>query len=178
MDAGLAQSYPFKLQGMLRARYATQTIDVANEGRPGEDAVDGSRRFPSVLRAAAPHVVILLHGGNDITFSGAAGVRRTADYLNTMAREARLYGSRVMLCTLLPQRAGGLRAGDPAAVAAYNRAVRDIARGEGAILIDFEALGFDLRLIGVDGLHPTEEGYTRMAQLIFDRARAAFEVTP
>jgi lysophospholipase L1-like esterase len=95
-----------------------------------------------------------------------------------MAREARLAGSQVMICTLLPPRPGGFRAADPAVIAAYNRALRDVARGEAAIFIDFEALGFELRLIGLDGLHPTEEGYARMAEILFSRARALFEITP
>jgi lysophospholipase L1-like esterase len=177
MSAGLPESYPFKLQAMLGGRYTAQTIQIENEGRPGEAAEDGVRRFSSVLRTANPEVVILLHGVNDVSFQGLPGVPRTAGFINTMAREARLTGKQVMICTLPPNRSGGFRAADPAVIAAYNRALRDIARGEGAILVDFEAL-FDLRLIGMDGLHPTEPGYTRMAEILFAQARRLFEIAP
>ena len=177
-DAGLPQSYPFKFQSLLADRYRDQIIDVVNEGRPGETAADGWARFPGVVRAVAPEVVILLHGVNDVSVFGLSAVSRTAGFVNAMAREARLAGSEVMICTMLPQRPGGLRAGDPAVIAAYNRALRDIARGENARLIDFDVLGFDLRLIGVDGLHPTEDGYTRVADILFGQARALFEVSP
>jgi lysophospholipase L1-like esterase len=61
-------------------------------------------------------------------------------------------------------------------IAAYDRALREVARGEGAFLVDFEAMGFELRLIGADGLHPTEEGYQRMAEILFDQARTWFEL--
>jgi lysophospholipase L1-like esterase len=176
-SAGLPQSYPFKLQTLLASRYQTQVIAVTNEGKPGEAAADGVTRFPSVLRAAAPDVVILLHGVNDVTFQGLPGVPRVADYINTMARDARLFGSRVILCTLPPHRPGGFRAADPAVITAYNRALRTIARGEGAILVDLETL-VDVRLIGLDGLHPTEEGYARMAEILFDQVRASFELAP
>jgi lysophospholipase L1-like esterase len=178
MSAGLPESYPYKFQALMRARYTAQTIDVTNEGRPGESAQDGVRRFPSVLRAAAPEVVILMHGINDVTFLGMAGVTRTADYVNSMAREARLYGSRVLICTVTPPRPGGVRAADPNVVAAYNRALRDVARGEGAVFIDWEAQGFELRLIGADGLHPTEAGFTRMAEILFGQVRTLFEAAP
>ena len=175
MGAGLPESYPFKLQSMLNGRYTAQTIQIENEGKPGEPAEDGSRRFAGVLRAANPEIVILLHGVNDITFLGLPGVPRTASFVNTMAREARNLGKQVMICTLLPQRPGGFRAADPAAIAAYNRALRDVARGENAILVDFEAL-FDVKFIGLDGLHPTDQGYSRMAEILFGQARTLFEI--
>lgn len=176
MGAGLPESYPFKLQSMLGGRYTAQSILIENEGRPGESAEDGVRRFPTVLRVANPEVVILLHGVNDVTFLGIPGVSRTAGYINSMAREARLLGKQVIICTLPPHRPGGFRAADPAVIVAYNRALRDVARGETAILVDLEAL-LELRYIGLDGLHPTDQGYTRLAEILFGQARASFEVT-
>ena len=177
MSAGLPESYPFKLQAMLNGRYTAQSIQIENEGRPSEAAEDAVRRFPVTLRAANPEVVILLHGVNDVTFLGMPGVQRTAGYINTMAREARLLGKQVMICTLPPHRPGGFRAADPAVIAAYNRALRDVARGETAILVDLEAL-LELRFIGLDGLHPTDQGYTRLAEILFGQARTSFEVAP
>jgi lysophospholipase L1-like esterase len=32
------------------------------------------------------------------------------------------------------------------------------------------------RLIGVDGLHPNELGYTKMADIVFQAIQSAFEV--
>jgi len=51
---------------------------VFNEGLPGESAADGLSRLRGVLRATSPEVVILLHGVNDVTFLGLAGVSRVA----------------------------------------------------------------------------------------------------
>jgi lysophospholipase L1-like esterase len=176
--AGLPQSYPFKLLDLLHARYRTQSVVGENEGRPGEAASGGARRLPEVLRALAPEVVILLHGVNDITAFGRPAIGQTAAFLNAMARDARLAGAEVVLCTLPPQRAGGARAADPGVLADYNAAIREIARGEGAILVDFAALFGDSALIGADGLHPVEAGYARMAQLLFDILQRQFEVAP
>jgi lysophospholipase L1-like esterase len=161
---------------MLSARYSDQRIVVENEGKPNEAAADAIRRLPVVLSTAAPEVVILLHGVNDVTFLGLSGVSRVAGYLNTMARDARQSGARVILCTLPPHRVGGFRAADPNVIARYNQAVRDIARGEGAWLVDFER-DVELASIGADGLHPTEAGYTRMAQLLYETVRVRLEDT-
>jgi lysophospholipase L1-like esterase len=174
MSAGLPQSYPFKLQQLLAARYFDQSFVIENEGKPAEGVEDGVFRLPSLLRAISPEVVILLHGVNDLTDVGLAGVPRVAEYLNTMARDARFAGADVVICTLPPQRPGGFRAADPTAIARYNQAVRDIARGEGALLVDFDR-DMDVNLIGADGLHPTEPGYQRMAQLVFDAFRLRYE---
>jgi lysophospholipase L1-like esterase len=172
MNAGLAQSYPFKLQSLLSARYSSQTITVYNEGLPLEETSDAIRRLPGVLRTTAPEVVILLHGVNDLT--GPSVVPRTLGFMNTMARDVRLAGAMVFLCTLLPQRPGGFRAGDPVATANYNAGLRALARAEGATLIDLDR-EMDLGLIGVDGLHPTEAGNERLAQIFFAAIRAQFE---
>jgi lysophospholipase L1-like esterase len=174
-NAGLPQSYPFKLQSLLRGRYRDQAIDVTNGGKPGEAVADAKARFSTLLRDAAPDVVILMHGVNDVTFQRVSEVSRTAEFVNQIAREARFAKADVIICTMLPQRAGGSHTADPTVLAAYNVALRQVARGEGAKLIDFDALGFDLRLIGVDGLHPTEQGYTRLAEIFFDFARQWYE---
>jgi lysophospholipase L1-like esterase len=173
LSAGLPESYPFKLQSSLTGRYPSQVFDILNEGKPGEAAFDGMRRFPEVRRAFAPEVVILLHGVNDVTFLGG-GSRRVAEYVNAMAREARLGGSEVMVCTYPPQRPGGFRAAEPGVMTAYNDALRDVARGEGAILVDFER-EVGLGVIGFDGVHPTDAGYDRMAAVLFDLLRARYE---
>jgi lysophospholipase L1-like esterase len=92
-----------------------------------------------------------------------------------MAREARFGGAEVIICTYPMHRAGGFRAADPAVIAAYNRTLREVARGEAALLADFEA-DVPLGLVGVDGLHPTEEGYQRMAETLLGVIKAEYEV--
>ena len=175
LSAGLPQSYPFKLQEALVARYQQQAVAVENEGKPNEAAADAVTRFPAVFRATSPDVVILLHGVNDVTFLGIPGIPRVTGYLDSMARAARLGGASVIICTLPPHRAGGFRAADPDVIRRYNESLRDLARGEGALLVDFER-DIDISLIGAVGLHPTEAGYARMAQVLFERIRDRFEV--
>jgi hypothetical protein len=91
-----------------------------------------------------------------------------------MARDARAASAEVVICTQPPHRAGGFRAGDLAVMSAYNDALREVAAGEGALLVDFDR-AVDLGLIGEDGLHPTEHGYVQMGEVVFDAVRRRFE---
>lgn len=176
LSAGLPQSYPYQFLERLQARYSDQTFVVENEGKPAETAAAGALRLPPILRSLAPEIVILLEGVNDITFLERGSVTQVAGYVNTMAHDARFAGAQVVICTLPPQRPGGLRAADPVLVSSYNQALRDVARGEAATLVDFANDFGDLSLIGSDGLHPTEAGYARMADILFETMRRTFEM--
>ena len=173
-------SYPSKLQDALRRRYITQSglVTVSNAGLSGEWAQDGARRLPNVLANARPEVLILLEGINDIGSQLDLGVTRALNAVNSMAQEARNRRIRVILATLPPSRAGGTHTVATRLITDYNARLQSIATGEGAILVDLYAgMATDTsRYIGVDGLHPTEAGYERMAELIFLRITQEFEV--
>jgi lysophospholipase L1-like esterase len=174
-----AASYPSKLQDVLRRRYVTQSnsVEVVNAGLPGEWAQDGARRLPGVLANARPQVVILLEGINDVGTQLDLGVGRAGIALDSMAKEARHRGIRVILSTLPPSRMDGTHTVATRLIQDYNARLRSIAVGEGAVLVDlYEGMVTDLpRYIGIDGLHPTEAGYERMAELIFAAIRKEFE---
>ena len=56
--------------------------------------------------------------------------------------------------------------------------MRDLAAREGAVLVDVYAglLPDVTRYIGVDGLHPTEAGYAKIADIFFQAIQSNFEV--
>ena len=64
-----------------------------------------------------------------------------------------------------------------ALVLAFNDQIRLGAPIEGAIFVDlYAALASNINLyIGIDGLHPTEAGYQRMADTFFAAIRTTFE---
>jgi lysophospholipase L1-like esterase len=171
-------SYPAQLTTVLRNRYTTQAqaIEVINAGLSGEPARDGARRLPSVLTVSRPEVVILLQGINDVTTQADLGVSAAATAMTTMVREARGRGARVIVATEPPSRAG-IRAVSTQYITTYNDRLRAIAATEGALLVDLYAgmVGEVTRYIGVDGLHPTEAGYARMAELIYQTIRQNLE---
>jgi lysophospholipase L1-like esterase len=174
-----AASYPAQLQTLLRNRYLVQapTITVLNSGVPGELAIDSVQRFSTVYNQARPQVVLILDGYNDLAAIGSSAVSSASAAVDAMARQARLGGSRVYIATLTPPRAGGRNTLPVSWVTSYNDRMRQIATSQGAVLVDlYSALVGNVALyIGVDGLHPTEIGYQKIAETFFNAIVATLE---
>jgi lysophospholipase L1-like esterase len=173
-------AYPVVLQSMMRDRYSFQEPVVLDEGSGGERATDTSTlpRLQMVLSQDAPEVLLLQEGANDL---GAVNTSLLIAALRSMIREAKGRGVRVFLGTLLPQRAGGCRAGGAGLVASTNDQIRMLSASEGIDLVDlyqvFVASDLDVTL-SIDGLHPTAAGYQLMASAFLEGLRASLEVTP
>jgi lysophospholipase L1-like esterase len=175
-----AAAYPSVLDRTLKGRYATQAsqIFVSNQGRAGEKAIDARNRYYAALSFDRPDAVMLMTGYNDIP-SGADGAASTAaSEMRLMAQEARLRGMRVFIATLAPPNFRGSKAISQFLVDDFNNRVKVIATAEGATLVDVYAglLPDVQRYIGLDGLHPTEAGYSKIADLFFQAIQNAFEV--
>ena len=172
-----AASYPTQLLSLLRARYTTQSASLAmtNSSVPGEWAQDGVKRLPNVLANLRPEAVLLLEGYNDL--GAQSRIDSAALALDTMAKEIRNRGARVFLATLPPPGVGP-KALPVSQITTLNSRIRSTAAGEGAVLVDlYQGMLTDVgRYIGPDGLHPTEIGYQRMAELFFNAIRTEFEV--
>jgi lysophospholipase L1-like esterase len=172
-------SYPTQLQSLLRLRYTIDAgrIAVNNLGRPGETAEEGARRFPDAYRATRPQVVLLLEGANDLAQLGARGINTAAAAIESMAGHARLSGSDVFIASLPPGRPNGRNTLPESLLRPYNDRLRTVAAGQAATFVDlYTPLGADVNTyIGVDGLHPTEAGYRRMAEVFFEALRARYE---
>ncbi len=171
-------AYPARLADALRARYADQgDIVVFNEGRAGEFAVDGKVRLPDAIKAGTPQVLLLMEGANDINFLGRRGVTRVVIALEDMIKDAQRRGVIVFVATLPAQRPGGVHADGAPFVDELNTQIRKTVAEEGATLVDVNAQ-LDLSFVGQDGLHLTEAGYTRLAEIFAAAIRQAFELPP
>lgn len=170
-----AASYPTDLLGMLRSRYITQASQfvVTNAGVPREWAADGPKRFPQVLAQSGAQVVLLMEGSNDLNARGAQGIAPALAGLQTMVRQARATGATVFIASVPPSKPGGSNSIPPELIINLNQGIRLGAPGEGAIFVDVYAamLPEVNTLIGVDGLHPTEMGYQRIAEAFFAAIR-------
>jgi hypothetical protein len=171
-------SYPSVLLELLRTGYPRQSdaIAVLNEGRPAEPAMYAMPRFVAAFEAHRPDVVLLMDGYNDICCGGSAAGKNAAAAVAALAAEARRRGARVFIATLAPSKPG-FRAVPAEALAAFNEIIPSYV-DTGTVLVDvFWQLGAELdRNIGVDGLHPTEVGYRRIAQAFYFAIRATLEV--
>jgi lysophospholipase L1-like esterase len=170
-------SYPTQLLTMLQARFSTQSAItvVNNAGVPGEYSFQGVTRLPGTLAASAPEVVLLLHGVNDLAL-GTTDL--PAGSLHNMTQEAKRGGASVFLATMMPGRPGGRNSPNVALLEDLNAKIKAIAAAEGAVLVNlYDALLPEATtVIGSDGLHPTEAGYKRMADVFLAAIQANLEV--
>jgi lysophospholipase L1-like esterase len=176
-------SYPNRLRASLAARYTNQTFTVINEGNGGEITADGAADLPRVLTQDNPQVLLLQEGTNDLDAIGFGAnpdtqIAGVVSNLRTMIRAARGRGVTVFVGTLTPQRAGACRGYAPAYVTPANDRIRSMVAGEDATIADiFAAYGgvASTDLIGPDGLHPTDAGYSKIAGAFFDAIRQRLE---
>ena len=170
-----AVSYPVKLQSMLALRYAAQSITVINEGSGGETAAFGATQFPGVLNNDMPQAVLLLEGINDIhgMIPQSAAIPTVISSLRSMVQEAKRRGMVVFLATLLPERKGSCRSFDwddgIEDVLPADAQIRSLAASENVPVVDmYPAFSQSLdTLLGADGLHPSEAGYQKMAEMFY-----------
>jgi lysophospholipase L1-like esterase len=170
-------SYPSQLQTQLRSTYTSQesAIMVVNGGEPSERILDGNQRFPGVFDANRPEVVLLMEGVNGLPQVGpdiSTGVMRI------MVQTAKNGGARVFVGSMIPQVAGRPRGTTPVSeLTAFNNTLQIMSTQESVTYVDLynPMLAEAATLIGSDGLHPTEAGYRRIADLFLAAIRAALE---
>jgi lysophospholipase L1-like esterase len=178
LDAGLPQSYPFKLQTLLAGRYSAQTVEVFNGGKAGERATDGRNRLGGLLSQAKPQLLLLMEGANDLNnlTAGSTNVSPAVGAMEDMVREAAGRGVPVFVATIPQQRPGMPNTHQSALVPKYNSELKLMASKKDATLVDVNAL-LPLSMIGQDGLHPTEAGYQAIAEIFLDAIKSRYEIT-
>ena len=176
----LPDSYPSKLLGMLSSKYSDQTITLVNEGYPGKKAVDDFPRFQDAMRADTPQAVLLMHGANDLNGGGEDAIPGILGALEKMIGDARGRGAKVYLATLPPQDPNGKNGRNAGLLPKLNLGIIATAADEGATIVDLygQLNGNPGGIVGQDGLHPTPEGYQRIAEIWRDSLESSLEVPP
>lgn len=172
-----AASYPSQLQAQLRTTYASQgsSIVVHNGGEPSERILDGIQRFQGVFDLYRPEVVLIQEGANGLP---QVGPDTSTGLMRIMVQAAKTGGARVLVGSMIPQVPGRPRAITALSeLLAYNTVLQIMCTQEGVTYVDLynPMLPEASTLIGADGLHPTEAGYRRMADLFFAAIKAQFE---
>ena len=174
-----AQPYPAVLQQLLRERYGDEAV-VFNAGLDGEHAYGSNTlpRFGNAYRLNNADTAVILEGFNDLLYAEPSkGVFEAEFGVRVLAAQARTQGATTFIALLTPTKPG--RRNIPLGIVqAANERFRQVARNEGAIVIDtFTPLLADLDgNIGTDGLHLTPLGYRRLAEVVFAAIRAELEV--
>ena len=175
-------SYPSQLRTFLAANFPALSVSVANEGWPGEAVGDGLTRLPTAITETNPDVLLLLDGANDLLGNpSSATTEYIAARLRDMVRAAKVQrpSIKVLLATFPPQARGTIpydRGAGRDFIPELNQRIAAVANSESASVVDlYSAFPTDLRAyIGVDGLHPTELGFTLIAQTFAARVQQLF----
>ena len=177
-----AMRYPSELQQMLADRYKTQSPTVDNQGVPGEAAnnPDTAKRLSSLLGSRRYSVVLIMEGTNDLYDRDDKIFPAAYDGLRAMLRDAKSRSVRPYLATIPPMNPSACvpvcRGLAWSLVAGFNDGVRSLAASEGVTLVDvYQGFGGNFALLGPDGLHPSAEGYTKIADIFFASIKATLE---
>jgi acyl-CoA thioesterase-1 len=173
-------NYVNRLHERLRAVYpAARVVNLGIGGATSaDDAADQVRR----AIAAVPHLVTISVGPNDITkrVPVAQFEQRIDEILTLLGRET----NAVVVVNLLPDlavtprfRSSDVREAVSRQTVLFNEALRRQARGHGAELVDLylpsrKEVPARPELLSGDGYHPSDAGYLRWAELMWEGVRA------
>jgi lysophospholipase L1-like esterase len=172
-----AASYPSVLQGRLASTYTAQasSIGVSNLGQSNEFLLEGVSRFDQVFPSSRAEVVLLQEGLNGLNF---VGPDTSTGLMRIMVQQAKNASAKVFIGSMIPMIPGRPRATvSPAALVTYNNVLQIMCTQEGVTYVDLYTgmLAEAEQLIGSDGLHPTEAGYRRIADLFFAAIKTELE---
>jgi lysophospholipase L1-like esterase len=173
-------NYVSRLHQRLRELYPAATL--VNLGIGGATSTDVARDQLARAIAAVPQLVTLSVGPNDITtrVPVATFEKHVDEILKALTRQT----SAVVVVNLLPDlavtprfRASEARDVVGRQTVAFNEALRRQGRAHGAELIDlYTASQREVparpELLAADGYHPSDAGYARWAELMWEGVRA------
>jgi lysophospholipase L1-like esterase len=176
------QRYPQELQRELASRYRTQSPTVDNQGVPGEAVASAAtfRRYTSLTSSRRYSAVLILEGSNDLFDRDDKVFPAAYDGLRSMIRDAKARGIRPYLATIPPMNPSACvpvcRGLAWSLVSGFNDGVRSLATSEGVTLVDvYQGFNGNFALLGADGLHPSAEGYVKIADLFFAAIKETLE---
>lgn len=94
------ETYPARLQELLRGRVAGRRVEVMNAGVPGYSSFQGTRLLAESVLPLAPDCVVLSFGFNDSRRAATTDSAFAAARARPLARAARLAGQLVLYRTL------------------------------------------------------------------------------
>jgi lysophospholipase L1-like esterase len=180
MFAADGGGFPERIEASLNTFHSPQRFTVFNEGLPGELAVNALSRFRSLLTSRRPEAVLLLEGVNDL--ANEVSVSRIATSIRQMTDAATTLGIPVVVATMYQTYAvtdpdGNYRSNGADQISAMNAEIRRAVGGRTNVhLLDLESVVRDRNLVGTDGIHLTDAGFSVIASAFVQAIDRAFPV--
>lgn len=175
------EGYRSLLNSMLSGYY-DMPIDIKYRGRSGGTSEEGASRTQRDLDLVKPAYTLIAWGTNDYNYCGAPATCDTVPNLRSMVQMVKAASSMPCVATITPANPihGGAE-GRNAWIAEMNEMIKAMAREEGALVVDlyaaFMAAGNSPNLYS-DHIHPSPQGYDRMARTWFDALTLPRALTP
>ena len=166
---------PWNSWGQMLPRFFDETIAVANYAESGESIKSslGAHRFDKIFSLIRPGDYLFMQfGHNDMKDKATNALAVYKSNLKAIVAKARAHGATPVLVTSMERKAGV----NGPTLAGYPETVREVAREEGAALIDlnamslkfYRALGADIGLAFQDGTHHNNYGSYELAKCVVD----------
>ncbi len=175
-------AYPARTDSILREDGTP--FRSLHRGAGGETTDDALDRVDADVLAAAPSVVVIAFGSNDMYVwddppAPRVPLTRFRDNIRLLVEKVRGIGAQPLLLGLPPLIAGRFYAAGADSAQyipyggardmrdRYDRCIRDVGREEGCAVLSLrDAFQNDSSLLGFDGVHPLPEGHARIASVL------------
>lgn len=175
------EGYRSILRSMLGGYY-DMPIDMKYRGRSGGTSAYGAGRTQRDLGLLKPAYTLIAWGTNDYNVCGPPATCDTVPNLRSIVQMVKAASSMPCVATITPANASHDGAeGRNAWIAETNEMIKAMAREEGALVVDlhaaFMAAGNPPSFY-VDHIHPSPQGYDRLARTWFDALTLPRALTP
>jgi len=170
---------PWNSWGQMLPRFFDEKVAVANYAESGESIRSslGAHRFDKIWSVIQPGDYLFVQfGHNDMKDKATNALAVYKSNLKQIVAKARSHGATPVLVTSMERKAGV----NGPTLAGYPETVREVAREEGAALIDlnamsvkfYRALGTDIGLAFQDGTHHDNYGSYELARCVVEGIQA------
>jgi lysophospholipase L1-like esterase len=169
---------PWNSWGQMLPRFFDENVAVANYAESGESIKSslGAHRFDKIFSVIRPGDFLFVQfGHNDMKDHATNALEVYKSNLKKIIATTRAHGATPVLVTSMERKAGV----NGETLAGYPDAVREVARQEGASLIElnvasvklYKALGKNLDLAFQDGTHHNNYGSYELAKCVVEGVR-------
>lgn len=145
-------------------------LPIKNRGLSGDFVTKSRKRFEEEVLSLKPDIIVILIGTNDL--NGGVSPREIIKHIQLLIDDGKNTKAEIVVCSLLPVGLEVAENGRPVSIIRkINKALAEICHKEELTFVNFynsllNEDGFFNKQFSNDGLHPNEQGYFMMSEII------------